>query len=372
VPDTTLTIGSVSGNTLDLRSSCVSRFHCRIVRKEDGYYVVDQGSSNGTFLNGTKVVEAKLRSGDTLRVADVEIRVFEPEEPEETRFVVHDPKMVEVMRQVARVAALNATVLITGETGTGKEQVARAIHEQSPRKEKAFVPVNCGAIAESLLDGELFGHVRGAFTGAALTRKGLVEEADGGTLFLDEVAELSLNAQVKLLRALQEGTIRRVGESLERKVDARILAATHRDLERLIAEGKFREDLYYRINVARIEIPPLRERVEDVEALARHFLKEIRRETGREYQFTEEAVLLMRAYSWPGNVRDLQFAIERACLRARGESIGAAELGLDHSKLRSHEAIVEAAQSYPSLRAAAEALCIPKSTLHVWAKRTRA
>ncbi|MCY1081144.1 sigma-54-dependent transcriptional regulator [Archangium lansingense] len=229
-----------------------------------------------------------------------------------------------VMRQVERLAPVGTTVLITGESGTGKELVARALHARSPRAAMPFVAVNCGAIPAGLIESELFGHARGAFTDARTARRGLFSEADGGTLFLDEVGELPPPAQVKLLRVLQEGEIRPVGENRAEKVDVRVLAATLRDLGRLVERGEFREDLYYRLNVVNVRVPPLRERHADILLLARAFLSRFNRELNREppvLGFSPEAEALLSSYAWPGNVRELENAMERAVLLAEGELI---------------------------------------------------
>jgi DNA-binding NtrC family response regulator len=218
--------------------------------------------------------------------------------------------MLQVFKTAARVAASGATVLILGESGTGKELVARALHQASPRAAGPFVPVDCGAIAEGVLESELFGHVRGAFTGAQSARRGLFEEARGGTLFLDEVGDVGPGLQARLLRALQEGTIRRVGANDAIPVDARVVAATNRDLEAAVKAGRFREDLYYRLNVVTIRIPPLRERREDVPLLAEHFAAKHGRGEGA--AVSPEARALLQAYDWPGNVRELENVIARA------------------------------------------------------------
>jgi two-component system response regulator AtoC len=217
--------------------------------------------------------------------------------------------MLQVFKTAARVAASDATVLILGESGTGKELVARALHQASPRAAGPFVPVDCGAIAEGVLESELFGHARGAFTGAQSARRGLFEEAAGGTLFLDEIGDVGPGLQARLLRALQEGTIRRVGTNEAIPVDARVVAATNRDLEGAVKQGKFREDLYYRLNVVTIRIPPLRDRREDVPLLAEHFAAK----HGRgEATVSPEARELLMAYDWPGNVRELENVVARA------------------------------------------------------------
>ncbi|MCP3105093.1 sigma-54 dependent transcriptional regulator [Myxococcus sp. K15C18031901] len=229
-----------------------------------------------------------------------------------------------VLKQVSRLAPVDTTVLISGESGTGKELIARELHARSPRAALPFVAVNCGAIPAGLIESELFGHAKGAFTDARSAKRGLFAEADGGTLFLDEVGELPLPAQVKLLRVLQEGEIRPVGESRVEKVDVRVVAATLRDLGRLAEKGEFREDLYYRLNVVNVRIPPLRERREDVPVLARAFLHRFNKELNREppvEALSPEAEALMSAYAWPGNVRELENAMERAVLLADGPHI---------------------------------------------------
>ena len=226
---------------------------------------------------------------------------------------------------VRKIAPVKTTVLITGESGTGKELVARALHELSPRSQQPFVAVNCGAIPEALLESELFGHVKGAFTDASRSRKGLFAEADGGTLFLDEIAELSPAMQVKLLRVIQEEEIRPVGESRSQKVDVRVIAATMKDLSRAIADGSFREDLFYRLNVVNLELPPLRARTDDIPPLAEHFVRKYNARLRRDppvRRIADEAMALLRAYPWPGNVRELENAIERALVLADGDTLG--------------------------------------------------
>lgn len=219
----------------------------------------------------------------------------------------------ELLKWIAKVAAAKTNVLVIGESGTGKELVARMIHDTGPLKDKAFVPVNCGAIPVNLIESELFGHKRGSFTGAVTEKDGLFQVAHGGTLFLDEVGELPLALQVKLLRAIQERTIRKVGGTDDVKVDVRIIAATNRDLEAAVRQGTFREDLYYRLNVIQLKTPPLREREGDVRLLADHFLKRFSERSGRKVEgFTDEAWAALDAHSWPGNVRELENVIERA------------------------------------------------------------
>jgi two-component system response regulator PilR (NtrC family) len=214
---------------------------------------------------------------------------------------------------IARVARSQAPVHIAGESGTGKELVARLIHLSGPRAEAPFVAVNCGAIPGELMESELFGHKRGSFTGAVADKKGLVQSADGGTLFLDEVADLPLHMQVKLLRVIQEKTVRRVGETEEQIVDVRLLSATHKNLADLVAQGRFREDLFYRINVIEMRVPPLRERPEDIPELAAHILRRLaRRSDMAEIEITPDALQLLGGYAFPGNVRELENILERA------------------------------------------------------------
>ncbi len=230
--------------------------------------------------------------------------------------------MQELFNQIKKVADLKTTVLVLGESGTGKELVARAVHNNGRRSQKPFVAVNCGAIPANLLESELFGHVRGAFTDASGDKEGLFEQADGGTLFLDEIGEMPPALQVKLLRVLQECEIRRVGDSTSKKVDVRVISATSRDLYADSATGRFREDLYFRLNVFCLQLPPLRERIEDIPLLAEHFLK--RYDSGNEYnplRIEPDTVRCLMAYHWPGNVRELENAIERACILCDGGSV---------------------------------------------------
>jgi len=241
-------------------------------------------------------------------------------------------RMLEVYKLVARVAPTSATVLVVGESGTGKELVARAIHSHSSRASTAFVPVNCTALSESLLESELFGHARGAFTGAIAAKRGLFEMADGGTLFLDEIGDMGPKMQAQLLRTLQDGEVRPVGSSESIKVDVRLVCATNRDLEAEVKAGRFREDLYFRINVVTVKLPPLRERAGDIPILVAHFLAKVARREGRaEASISREALDLLCRYQWPGNVRELENAIERAVAVAKGNVILPSDLPADVS-----------------------------------------
>ncbi|HTL94373.1 MAG TPA: sigma-54 dependent transcriptional regulator [Gemmatimonadaceae bacterium] len=236
--------------------------------------------------------------------------------------VGRSPSLVAAIAVARKVARHPSTVLVTGESGTGKELVARLIHDEGPRAEKSFVAVNCGAIPETLLESELFGHVKGSFTGATTDKPGLFEEADGGTLFLDEIGELPASLQVKLLRALQEGEVRRVGANTPRRVDVRVIAATNRDLAADVAVNRFRGDLYYRVNVVSIRLPPLRERREDVPELALHFLRRHNARLSLDVRhIAPEAMRMLGSYAWPGNVRELENVIERALVMATGSTV---------------------------------------------------
>lgn len=242
-------------------------------------------------------------------------------------------KMQEVFRIVEKVAPTDSTVLIYGESGTGKELIARAIHHNSPRRDKQFVSVDCGALSETLLESELFGHIKGSFTGAIVTKPGLFEIADGGTFFLDEIGDISLATQAKLLRVLQEREFKPVGGTKSIKVDIRLIAATNKDLEKMIQEGRFREDLFYRLNIVPIFLPPLRERKEDIPPLAFHFLKKYNRERNKNIRtITPEAMSLLVEYDWPGNVRELENVIERTVVMTDGELIKPEHLPLNIQK----------------------------------------
>src|ERR687890_82574 len=263
------------------------------------------------------LLEPINRALDRLDAIDIEI-------------ISASPKMETVKKMLLKVARSNSTVLVRGESGTGKELIARAVHNQSPRATEMFQAVNCAAINENLLESELFGHEKGSFTGAHAEKKGLFEVADRGTLFLDEIGELDIGMQAKLLRALQERKIRRVGGTHEMNVDVRVIAATNRDLRAMVADKRFREDLYYRINVLSIDVPPLRERREDIPVLIDFFLKKHTRNTSRLIRgLMPEARRVMIDYAWPGNVRQLESAIERAILLAEADYITVEDLPLE-------------------------------------------
>jgi transcriptional regulator with PAS, ATPase and Fis domain len=309
-------IGTIEGCDLRLTDETVSRVHCEISSETNGIAVRDAGSTNGTFVDGTQLIDAVVRPGTLLVLGRTTVRVSVPDEiafvrvSDEERFgelVGASVAMRRVYATLERVAPTEATILLQGETGAGKDAAARSIHAASKRASSPFVPIDCAAIPETLFESELFGHVRGAFSGAVADRKGVFEEASGGTLFLDEIGEVPLALQAKLLRALESKTIRPVGGSAERAVDVRVIAATNRPLTQAVNDGAFRADLYYRLAVIEVTLPPLRARAEDIPAIARHFQSRIGGEP-----LPESFVSMLKRRAWPGNVRELRNFIERA------------------------------------------------------------
>jgi DNA-binding NtrC family response regulator len=253
--------------------------------------------------------------------AEPEDDEIDPEEPLNTGMIGSSPSMIEIYKTISRVAPTDALVLIEGETGTGKELIAQEIHKNSPRTSRPFVPVDCASLAPSLIESELFGAMKGAYTGSHQDRVGVFEAASGGTVFLDEVGEVDLNFQLKLLRFLQEKEIRPLGSNRPRKVDVRIVAATNKNLPKMVEEGKFREDLWYRLDVVRIQVPPLRERPGDVQLLAMAFLKRYNERYNLDARLTESGMRVLRETTWPGNVRQLQHVLERLVILAPGGRI---------------------------------------------------
>jgi DNA-binding NtrC family response regulator len=325
VPAGGLSVGKAAGNDLVLEDPFVSSRHLRIEPRQGRWHVADLGSTNGTLLGGARVERAELPLGATLRLGDAELTLEAPEAPPSARPTTFegmfsgDPGMRQVFALLEKVASSDTAVTILGETGTGKELVARALHARSARAAGPFIPVNCSAIAETLIESELFGHEKGAFSGAERLRKGAFEEASGGTIFLDEIGELPFDLQAKLLRTLEQGEVKRVGASRPITVDVRIVAATHRDLRAQVRAGKFREDLFYRLCVVPVSIPPLRQRRGDVRALAERFLSAAA-PRGLELRWSEEALARLEGYDWPGNVRQLRNVVQRALL-FRGEGL---------------------------------------------------
>jgi transcriptional regulator with PAS, ATPase and Fis domain len=304
-----------------LSESRISRKHARVWVTGGGTIKVeDKGSRNGTFLNGERIEQADMAAGDVLRLGNVLILIHRCPAvysiPAHPTLIGVSYAMSEVVADIDRVARHTTTVLIYGETGTGKELVSRAIHDESERK-GAFKVINCGGMTDTLLQSELFGHVRGAFSGADRDREGLIEAANDGTLFLDEIGDASPSLQVSLLRFLQEGEVRRIGGNQTRKVNTRIIAASHRRLDQMVADGSFREDLFARLSRWEIHLPPLRDRLEDVPHLVQLFLKQ---QEHPEPELHYSLSLLLNRYHWPRNVRELEMAVERAVIESDGQS----------------------------------------------------
>jgi len=266
-------------------------------------------------------IRAISARADSFRSQSLESKTVAAPEPKESAIVGRSPKMLEVYKAIGRVAASNVHVLITGGSGTGKELVARAIHKHSQRSEQPFTPVNCGSFTETILESELFGHEKGAFTGAGNIHKGLVEATNGGTLFLDEITETTLSFQVKLLRVIQEQQVRRVGSTKYIPIDVRILAASNRDISRLLKQGQFREDLYYRLSVVQINMPPLEERREDISLLVNHFLHQFNAKNDLAVTIEPAAVQRLEEMPWPGNVRELENTVNRLAIFASTRQI---------------------------------------------------
>jgi len=327
-------VGKAPENDLVLGDETVSRVHFEIMRDAKGYLVRDLKSTNGTILDGAEVKEAYLRAGSVIGAGSCELKFtpFEerieilPSEKEELgEMVGRSPAMREIFGLIERIAPTDATVLIEGETGTGKDLIARTLHQLSPRSGAPFIVVDCGAVAGTLIESELFGHEKGAFTGAVTTRQGAFELANGGTVFLDELGELSLDLQPKLLRVLEQRELRRVGGAKTIKVDLRVIAATRKDLRSEVEKGKFREDLYFRLNVVPIIAPSLRERREDIALLIDHLLAKLSPNGGIALSDTTRAALM--AHDWPGNVRELRNVIERALALGTDPGLLVAPLG---------------------------------------------
>jgi transcriptional regulator with PAS, ATPase and Fis domain len=312
-----ITVGTAQLAHLRLTDPTVSRVHCQLSPRPDGVRLGDTGSTNGTFVDGVRVRDVDLMAGANIRVGATTLRlelssevlrVPLAEQQSFGKLVGGSLEMRRLYAILARVAKTETTVLIQGETGTGKELVARELHEHSARAAGPFVAVDCGAIAPNVIESELFGHVRGAFSGAVGDRRGLFEEANGGTICLDEIGELPLSLQAKLLRALEAREVRRVGSNTARPVDVRLLAATNRSLAQSVNEGTFREDLYYRLAVIELVLPPLRARREDVPMLAQHFYERFSADPA---PLPPELLPALLTRSWPGNVRELRNFIER-------------------------------------------------------------
>jgi DNA-binding NtrC family response regulator len=314
----TFLVGTHNNNDLRLSDKGVSRYHLELQLRSDGLKVTDLDSTNGTFQGPTRVGSivlsgaAKLRLGTNTEVeispADIPVQVQGYEGDTFGQAIGGARVMKELFGLLDRVANTEATVLLEGETGTGKELLSEAIHQHSVRRGGPFVIVDCGALPRDLIGSELFGHVRGAFTGALNAKRGLIEEADGGTLFLDEVGELPLDLQPQLLRALEKREVRPIGEVRAKRVNIRVVAATHKNLAELVRSGHFREDLYFRLAVVRAQVPPLRKHKEDIPLLVRHFLRSLRRD---DFELSPDVLAQLMAHDWPGNVRELRNLVER-------------------------------------------------------------
>jgi DNA-binding NtrC family response regulator len=345
-----ITVGSAPENDMRLEDETVSRNHCRIYRDGDHYLIKDLESTNGTFVNRVRIKEAFLKPDCVIHLGkselhfqpvDERVRVVPSENDRLGDLIGANQKMREIYSILEKIGPTDATLIVEGETGTGKEVVARTIHTLSMRRDGPFMVFDCGAVPENLIESELFGHEKGAFTGAITTRQGVFELANGGTVFLDELGELALDLQPKLLRVLEQREVKRVGGYKPIKVDVRVVAATNRDLEEEVAAGRFREDLFYRLSVVRVLIPPLRSRKEDLAPLIEHFLKSGKynrnREGGRRVVgLARSAMERLLEYDWPGNVRELANVIERAVSFADAELIEVRDLP-DHIALRSGE-----------------------------------
>ncbi len=331
--DRKVRVGKAADNDLVLPDDTVSRHHCELERRGECVFVKDLGSTNGTRIAGSKITEALAPPGSILRFGEVEVvvratpqkvDVMPSTEPKFGPAIGESLAMRTVFGMLERIAPTDGTVLLEGETGTGKDVLARAIHLASPRSKQPFIVIDCGAISYTLIESELFGHERGAFTGAIAARRGAFENAEGGTLFLDEVGELPIDIQPKLLRVLESREFRRVGGNKTMRADVRVVAATKRDLKREVERGKFREDLYFRLAVVPIVVPSLRTRREDIRGLVHLFLEQSSQNdaTLGPLSMAEEAISALTAHDWPGNVRELRNVLERAIYlaRAAGES----------------------------------------------------
>ncbi|MBI2343200.1 MAG: sigma 54-interacting transcriptional regulator [Deltaproteobacteria bacterium] len=329
------TIGKRETNDFVLSDKTVSRTHVAIDYTADSFVLRDLGSTNGSYLNGSRVKEAYLAPGDVIKMGNtqIEFRAFDekvkvaPSSNEQFGLLVGTSlKMRQIFGILERIAPTNASVIVEGETGTGKDLVAQSIHEHSARRSRPFVVFDCSAVAPNLIESELFGHEKGAFTGAIKSRRGAFEEAHGGTIFLDEIGELTAELQPKLLRALEQRQVKRVGGNTTINIDVRIICATNKNLRTEVTEGRFREDLYYRLSVVKIIIPPVRERPEDIPALIEHILRDSKFNRGPEgglrvTRIDDDALKLLQRYQWPGNVRELVNTLERATSFVESETI---------------------------------------------------
>ncbi|MCK6571284.1 sigma 54-interacting transcriptional regulator [Myxococcota bacterium] len=323
-------LGTSPENEFEVDDGTTSRFHARIEADLFGHRLTDNDSKNGTFLGDVRIRDVYLNPGALIRIGGNTFRyqpgseAVEIELSRATRFgriIGQSAAMREIFAILERVGPTDMTILVEGESGTGKELVAEAVHQHSKRKDGPLVVFDCSAVAPNLIESELFGHVKGAFTGAVVARAGAFERAQGGTLFLDEMGELPLDLQPKLLRALEQREFKPVGADRAVKLNTRIVAATNRNLQKEVEAGNFREDLYYRLAVIRVVLPPLRRRVDDIPLLVGHFLKELQTPDGQPVQVSYETIVKLQKHKWPGNVRELRNFVERAAMLATGNRL---------------------------------------------------
>jgi pSer/pThr/pTyr-binding forkhead associated (FHA) protein len=375
-----ITLGADRSVDVVLHDRAVSARHARIEPAAFGYVLRDLGSRNGTFVEGVRAMLARVVPGLRIRLGRTDLRIVSRGEAGDAReggLVAASSSMIEVLGTVERLSRLPWPVLVLGESGVGKEGIARALHLRGPRRERPLVTVNAGGMSETLVESELFGHEKGAFTGASGMHRGVFEQAEGGTLFLDEIGELPLSLQARLLRVLETGEVRRVGGEASIRVDVRIVCATHRDLRAMVRVGTFREDLYYRLVQLVVQVPPLRERPEDVRALAAHFLARAGQATGAR-TFTEAALLRLCSHHWPGNVRELRNVVQSTAAYASG-AIDVADVEDGIARIAGPMALSEIApdgfelamRRYGNVAAAARALGLPRSTLRDRLARTK-
>ena len=338
-------VGSKENNDLVLTDGTVSRHHFEIEQLKNGYLLRDLESTNGTYVEGLKVREVFLKPNSTIQIGDTAIRFYSADEKvkiipsKEERFgdmIGRSQKMREIFGLLEKISPTDVTCVIMGETGTGKELVAKAIHYNSRRAKKPFIVFDCGSVPPTLIESELFGHEKGSFTGAVMSRPGVFELADGGTIFLDELGELGLDLQPKLLRVLEQRETRRVGANRSTKVDVRVIAATNRDLKDEVKAGRFREDLYFRLSVVSLTLPPLRERKDDIVPIVKHILGKSAFNKNKDGQqkitaLSPDAEAMLQSYEWPGNVRELHNVVERAGSFCDGDTIYAKDMP-DHMK----------------------------------------
>jgi DNA-binding NtrC family response regulator len=373
-----LLVGSGLDNDIVIADATVSRHHCRLDPSPMGVAVRDLESRNGTWVDGVAVRVGRALPGSRIRLGRTQLVVLGVPPPPEGSLLAQSAAMRAVLAQVARFARVPLPALVLGETGVGKEGVARALHDRGAEPGGPFVAVNAGSLTRDLAESELFGHERGAFTGAVATKRGVFEQADGGTLFLDEVGELPLDLQARLLRVLETWQVQRVGSERPLPVRVRLVCATHRDLRAMVEGGAFRADLYFRVARLRIEVPPLRARLDDLAPLAVHFLERLAAHVGPK-SLSEGALAKLMLHDWPGNVRELRNVVELAALSTSGPVIDVGDVELEHCVAKGRpsprpsaaalQQVIDAHRG--NLSAAARTLMMPRSTLKDRVNRQR-